>query len=198
MLPLVITEDMIAEVKSKLPELPQQKRQRFIEQYSLSAYDADVLVTSRALADYYETAVKEAGTSPKIAANWVMGELSAALNKENKDIIESPVAPTQLAKLLQRIEDNTISGKIAKTVFESLWNGEGDVDAIIADKGLKQVTDSSAIETLVDKIIADNPGQVADYRSGKDKLFGFFVGQAMKQSGGKINPQQLNDILKSK
>jgi aspartyl-tRNA(Asn)/glutamyl-tRNA(Gln) amidotransferase subunit B len=198
LLPLLITEDMIAEVKSKLPELPQQKRQRFMEQYFLSAYDAAMLVTSRALADYFETVVKESASSPKLITNWVMGELSAALNKENMEITESPVTTKQLAQLIQRIEDNTISGKIAKTVFESLWNGEGDVDTIIADKGLKQVTDSSAIETLVDKIIAENPGQVADYRSGKDKLFGFFVGQAMKQSGGKINPQQLNEVLKNK
>jgi aspartyl-tRNA(Asn)/glutamyl-tRNA(Gln) amidotransferase subunit B len=198
LLPLFITEDMIAEVKSKLPELPQQKRQRFMEQYSLNAYDADMLVTSRALADYFETVVKESASSPKLVTNWVMGELSAALNKENKEITDSPVTTTQLAQLMQRIEDNTISGKIAKTVFESLWNGEGDVDTIIADKGLKQVTDNSAIEALVDKIIAENPAQVDDYRSGKDKLFGFFVGQAMKQSGGKINPQQLNDVLKNK
>jgi aspartyl-tRNA(Asn)/glutamyl-tRNA(Gln) amidotransferase subunit B len=198
LLPLVITEDMIASVRAELPELPQQKRQRFMEQYSLSAYDADVLVTSRALADYFENTAKESGAQPKLVTNWIMGELSAALNKENLEITESPVTVAQLAKLLQRIEDNTISGKIAKTIFEALWNGEGDVDQIIEKQGLKQVTDSSAIEELINKIIAENPGQVADYRSGKDKLFGFFVGQAMKASGGKINPQQLNDLLKKK
>jgi aspartyl-tRNA(Asn)/glutamyl-tRNA(Gln) amidotransferase subunit B len=198
LLPLLITEDMINAVKKELPELPQQKRDRFITAYGLTAYDANMLASSRALALYFETVVKEAKVSPKLVTNWIMGELSAALNKENLEISDSPVSTTQLAKLLQRIEDNTISGKIAKTIFEALWNGEKDVDQIIEKQGLKQVTDSGAIENLVDKIIADNPQQVADYRSGKDKLFGFFVGQAMKVSGGKINPQQLNDLLKKK
>jgi aspartyl-tRNA(Asn)/glutamyl-tRNA(Gln) amidotransferase subunit B len=198
LLPLLITEDMITEVKKDLPELPQQKRDRLVADYSLTAYDANVLVSSRALAAYFETIVKESKVSPKLATNWIMGDLSAALNKENLEITESPVTTAQLGKLLQRIEDNTISGKIAKTIFEALWNGDKDVDQIIDEQGLKQVTDSGAIESLVDKIIADNPQQVADYRSGKDKLFGFFVGQAMKVSGGKINPQQLNDLLKKK
>lgn len=198
LLPVMITEDMITAVKKELPELPQQKRDRFVADYSLTAYDANVLASSRALAQYFETVVKEGKVSPKLATNWIMGEVSAALNKENLEISDSPVSTAQLAKLLQRIEDNTISGKIAKTIFEALWNGEKDVDQIIEKQGLKQVTDSGAIESLVDKIIADNPQQVADYRSGKDKLFGFFVGQAMKVSGGKINPQQLNDLLKKK
>jgi aspartyl-tRNA(Asn)/glutamyl-tRNA(Gln) amidotransferase subunit B len=198
LLPLLITEDMITEVKKDLPELPQQKRQRFINEYGATPYDANVLVSSRALADYFEEVVRVSAASPKLATNWVMGELSAALNKDNREITESPVSAAQLAMLLKRIEDNTISGKIAKTIFEALWNGEADVDDIIEKQGLKQVTDSGAIETLVDKIIADNPQQVADYRSGKDKLFGFFVGQAMKISGGKINPQQLNELLKQK
>jgi aspartyl-tRNA(Asn)/glutamyl-tRNA(Gln) amidotransferase subunit B len=198
LLPVMITEDMITTVKKELPELPQQKRDRFVADYGLTAYDANVLASSRALAQYFETVVKEGQVSPKLATNWIMGEFSAALNKENLEITDSPVSTAQLAKLLQRIEDNTISGKIAKTIFEALWNGEQDVDQIIEIQGLKQVTDSGAIESLVDKIIADNPQQVADYRSGKDKLFGFFVGQAMKVSGGKINPQQLNDLLKKK
>jgi aspartyl-tRNA(Asn)/glutamyl-tRNA(Gln) amidotransferase subunit B len=198
LLPLLITEEMIAAVRKNLPELPQQKRQRFMEEYTLTAYDADVLVSSRDMAAYFETVVKQSGVAPKLVTNWVMGELSAALNKENRDITESPVTTLQLAQLLQRINDNTISGKIAKTIFEALWNGEKDVDQIIDKQGLKQVTDSDAIETLIDKIIAENPEQVADYRSGKDKLFGFFVGQAMKVSGGKINPQQLNELLKKK
>jgi aspartyl-tRNA(Asn)/glutamyl-tRNA(Gln) amidotransferase subunit B len=198
LLPLVVTEEMIQKVKASLPELPHQKRQRFIEQYSLSPYDADVLVSSRALAKYFEDVVSASGAQPKLAANWVMGELAAALNKENKEITESPVTTSQLAQMLQRIADNTISGKIAKTVFEAMWNGEGSADDIITKQGLKQVTDSGAIEALVDKIIAANPGQVADYRSGKEKLFGFFVGQAMKESGGKLNPGQLNDLLKKK
>jgi aspartyl-tRNA(Asn)/glutamyl-tRNA(Gln) amidotransferase subunit B len=134
----------------------------------------------------------------KLTANWVTGELSAALNKSDKEIKESPVSAEELGKLVLRIADNTISGKIAKTIFESLWNKEGDVDSIIEKKGLKQVTDHSAIESLIDKILSANPQQVADYRSGKDKLFGFFVGQAMKESGGKLNPKQLNDLLKEK
>lgn len=198
LLPLLITEEMISEVKKDLPELPQQKRQRFITEYSATPYDAAVLVSSRALADYFEEVVKLSAASPKLATNWVMGELSAALNKDNREITDSPVSAAQLAMLVKRIEDNTISGKIAKTIFEALWNGEESVDDVIEKQGLKQVTDSGAIETLVDKIIADNPQQVADYRSGKDKLFGFFVGQAMKISGGKINPQQLNELLKQK
>lgn len=198
LLPLVITEEQIAAVRQDLPELPQQKRQRFQEEYGLSLYDASVLVTSRAMADYYETTVKESGNQPKLAANWVMGDLAGALNKNNLDITESPVSSQQLGLLVLRIADNTISGKIAKTIFEALWNQEGSVDEIIEKRGLKQVTDSNAIEALVDKILAANPQQLADYRAGKDKLFGFFVGQAMKESGGKMNPQQLNALLKRK
>lgn len=198
LLPLVVTNSMIQAIKDDMPELPGQKRQRFMEQYALSSYDADFLVSNRAIAIYFETVVKESGSQPKLAANWIMGELSAALNKADLEIQASPVTTSQLAKLLQRIEDNTISGKIAKTVFDAMWNNEGDVDTIIEKQGLKQVTDSAAIETLIAKIIADNPEQVADYRSGKEKLFGFFVGQAMKASGGKINPQQLNQLLKEK
>jgi aspartyl-tRNA(Asn)/glutamyl-tRNA(Gln) amidotransferase subunit B len=198
LLPLVITDELIATVRGELPELPHQKRERFMQQYGLSAYDADVLVSTRALALYFETVVEESKAQPKLATNWVMGELSAALNKANLEITESPVSTAQLAKLLQRIEDNTISGKIAKTIFEALWNGEGDVDTIIDKQGLKQVTDTGAIEALIDKIIADNPDNVTEYRAGKEKLFGFFVGQAMKASGGKMNPQALNDLLKKK
>jgi len=198
LLPLLITEEQIAEVRGNLPELPQQKHQRFMEQYGLSAYDATVLVSSRAMADYFEEAVIASGNQAKLTANWVAGELSAALNKSDIEITASPVAATELGKLVLRIADNTISGKIAKAIFESLWNKEGNVDQIIEKQGLKQVTDSSAIETLIEKILAANPQQVADYRAGKDKLFGFFVGQAMKESGGKLNPQQLNELLKKK
>jgi aspartyl-tRNA(Asn)/glutamyl-tRNA(Gln) amidotransferase subunit B len=198
LLPLVITTEQIEAVRKELPELPQQKRQRFVDQYGLSLYDATVLVSSRELAAYYEETVKESGNQPKLAANWVTGELLGALNKNDLDIAASPVSSKQLGTLVARIGDNTISGKIAKTIFEALWNQEGDVDQIIDQRGLKQVTDTSAIEALVDKIIAANPQQLADYRGGKDKLFGFFVGQAMKESGGKMNPQQLNDVLKKK
>ncbi len=195
LLPLLITAEQIEAIRKQLPELPQQKRQRFTEQYGLSQYDATVMASNRATADFFETVVKESGNQPKLAANWVMGELSAALNKADQDITESPVTAKQLGQLVLRIADNTISGKIAKTIFEALWNQEGDVDHIIEKRGLKQVTDSSAIEALIDKIMAANPQQVMDYRAGKDKLFSFFVGQAMKESGGKVNPQQLNAIL---
>lgn len=198
LLPVVISQEQIEKVRAELPELPQQKRQRFIEQYGLSLYDASVLVSSRALADYFEKVVASSNNQAKLAANWVMGELSAALNKSGLEITESPVSAADLGMLVRRIADNTISGKIAKTIFESLWNQEGDVDSIIEKKGLKQVTDTGAIEALIDKIIAANPQQLADYRSGKDKLFGYFVGQAMKESGGKMNPQQLNETLKKK
>jgi len=198
LLPVVVTVEQIEKVRKQLPELPHQKQQRFMQEYSLSQYDATVMASSRAMADFFETVVKTSGNQPKLAANWVMGELSGALNKANLDIIDSPVSAEQLGKLVLRISDDTISGKLAKTIFEALWNKEGDVDHIIEKRGLKQVTDSGAIETLIDKIINSNPQQVADYRGGKDKLFGFFVGQAMKESGGKINPQQLNELLKKK
>lgn len=198
LLPLVITDEMIAAVKRDLPELPEQKKQRFMEQYGLNSYDATMLVNNRAMAAYYETVVKESGNQPKLAVNWVMGELSGALNKLNLEIAECPITAPQLGRLIQRIADNTISGKIAKTIFEALWKQEGEVDDLIEKGGLKQVTDGASIEALIDKIIAANPSQLADYRSGKDKLFGYFIGQAMKESGGTINPQQLNELLKKK
>jgi aspartyl-tRNA(Asn)/glutamyl-tRNA(Gln) amidotransferase subunit B len=198
LLPLEIAPEFIKEVEKTLPELPDQKRQRFVTQFGLSAYDAGVLTTSRELADYYEAVVKAVGSEPKLAANWVMGELSGALNKDNRELAESPVNAELLAGLLKRIIDNTISGKIAKEVFEAMWAGEGDADSVIERKGLRQITDSSALEQVIDKVIADNPQQLADYRAGKDKLFGFFVGQAMKATQGKANPQQLNDLLKKK
>ena len=195
LLPLVIDEAFIAAARAGLPELPDAKKQRFMTQYGLSAYDAGVLTTSRALADYYEATVAALGGEPKLCANWVMGDLSAFLNKDNRDIAASPVSPTRLAGLLRRIQDRTISGKIAKEVFEALWAGEGDTDAIIEKRGLKQITDSSAIEKVIDEAIAANPEQLAQYRAGKDKLFAFFVGQVMKASKGKANPQQVNDLL---
>ncbi|EKD54949.1 MAG: hypothetical protein ACD_60C00031G0007 [uncultured bacterium] len=198
LLPVSIMDEQIEKIRKTLPELPQQKQQRFIDQYGLSNYDATVMVSSKAMANYFEIVVKESGNQAKLAANWVMGELSAALNKGDLEITESPVSPKDLGTLLLRISDNTISGKIAKTVFEYLWNQEGSVDEIIEKHGLKQVTDTSAIDELINKIITANPAQVEDYRAGKEKLFGFFVGQAMKESGGKINPQQLNELLKKK
>ncbi|MDS4059529.1 MAG: Asp-tRNA(Asn)/Glu-tRNA(Gln) amidotransferase subunit GatB [Candidatus Contendobacter sp.] len=198
LLPLVIDEEFIAAARAGLPELPDAKKQRFMSQYGLSAYDAGVLTTSRALGAYYEKTVAALGGEPKLCANWVMGDLSAFLNKENRDIADSPVGAAQLAGLLRRIQDRTISGKIAKEVFEALWAGEGDADAIIEKRGLKQITDTSAIEKVIDDVIAANPEQLAQYRAGKDKLFGFFVGQVMKLSKGKANPQQVNDLLAQK
>ncbi|MFZ1325570.1 MAG: Asp-tRNA(Asn)/Glu-tRNA(Gln) amidotransferase subunit GatB, partial [Candidatus Contendobacter sp.] len=195
LLPLVLDEDFIAATRANLPELPDAKKQRLINQYGLSAYDAGVLTTSRALADYYEATVAALGGEPKLSANWVMGDLSAFLNKENRDIAASPVSPVQLAGLLRRIQDQTISGKIAKDVFEALWAGEGEADAIIAKHGLRQITDTSAIETVIDEVLAANPESLAQYRAGKDKLFAFFIGQVMKVSKGKANPQQVNALL---
>ncbi|MEI2742466.1 MAG: Asp-tRNA(Asn)/Glu-tRNA(Gln) amidotransferase subunit GatB [Candidatus Competibacter sp.] len=198
LLPLLIDEAFIDAVRDGLPELPDAKKQRFITQYGLSSYDAAVLTTSRALGDYYEATVAALGGEPKLCANWVMGDLSALLNKDNRDIAYSPVSPTQLAGLLRRIQDRTISGKIAKDVFEALWAGEGETDAIIERRGLKQITDASAIEQVIDEVIAANPEQLAQYRAGKDKLFAFFVGQVMKASKGKANPQQVNESLERK
>src|SRR3990167_8408791 len=198
LLPVVITNELIEQIRSELPELPQQKSKRFIEQYQLSTYDAGILVSTKDMASFYETLVKESGDQPKLAANWLISELLGALNRENLDITQSPISSAQLGKLISRIADGTISGKIAKTIFEALWNKDGEVDEIIESRGLKQVSDSGAIEKLIDEIIAANPQQVTDYRAGKDKLFGFFVGQAMKASGGKLNPAQLNDLLKKK
>jgi aspartyl-tRNA(Asn)/glutamyl-tRNA(Gln) amidotransferase subunit B len=201
LLPVVLDEDFIQAIKDALPELPHEKRHRFMEQYKLSAYDADLLSSSREMADYFESAAKAAGDA-KLAANWINGELSAALNKENLNIANSPVTAEQLGGLLVRITDNTISGKIAKTVFEAMFGGEGDADAIIEAKGLKQVTDTGAIEAIVDEVIASNPTQVEQYRAApqekQGKLLGFFMGQVMKASKGKANPQQTNEILQKK
>ena len=198
LLPLVLDDEFIAAARAGLPELPDVKKQRVAEQYGLSSYDAGVLTASRELGDYYEAVVAALGGEPKLCANWVMGDLAAFLNKENRDIVQSPVSASQLAGLLRRIQDRTISGKIAKEVFEALWAGEGDADAIIEKCGLKQITDTSAIEKVIDDVIAANPEQLAQYRAGKDKLFGFFVGQVMKLSKGKANPQQVNELLMEK
>lgn len=201
LLPVVIGDDYIEAIRNSLPELPEQKRQRFSEQYGLSDYDASVLSASRAMADYFERSAEVAGDA-KLAANWVMGELSRLLNQNNLEIEQSPISAEHLGQLIQRIRDNTISGKIAKQVFEDMWNGEGSPDQIIESKGLKQVTDTGAIEAVVDDIIAKNPAQVEQYRAADEdrrkKLIGFFVGQTMKASQGKANPQQVNEVLKKK
>lgn len=198
LLPLLIDEDMVAAVRETLPELPDAKRQRFMDQYGLPPYDAAVLTAAREMGDYYEAVVRAVGDEPKLAANWVMGEFSAALNKDGVELENAPVSAAMLGGMLARIVDETISGKIAKEVFEAMWAGEGDADTVIEAKGLKQITDSGAIESIIDDIIAANPTQLEQYRAGKDKLFGFFVGQVMKATQGKANPAQVNELLKKK
>ena len=197
LLPVIVTETMISDIRALLPELPVAKKDRFMADFGLSAYDAGVLVAERELAEYFEATVKAANGQAKQAANWVMGELLGALNKAEKELTDSPISAEQLGGLINRINDNTISGKIAKQVFEALWNGEGEsADAIIDSKGLKQVTDTGAIEAVINEVIAASPQQLADYRGGKDKLFGYFVGEVMKRSKGKANPAQVNELLK--
>jgi aspartyl-tRNA(Asn)/glutamyl-tRNA(Gln) amidotransferase subunit B len=201
--PLVLDNAFIEAARAELPELPTAKRERFMREYVLSPYDAGVLTATREMADYYDQTLKAARqdgaqADPKIVANWVIVELSAYLNKDNRDITASPVGAMQFAGLMRRIADNTISGKIAKEVFEAMWNGEGDADDIIDKKGLRQITDTGAIETVIDEVLAKNPKQLEQYRGGQDKLFGFFVGQVMKASRGKANPAQVNELLKKK
>jgi aspartyl-tRNA(Asn)/glutamyl-tRNA(Gln) amidotransferase subunit B len=198
LLPLAIDDALIESVRATLPELPDEKAARFGREHGLSDYDAGVLTASREMAEYFETVVSRLGGQPKLAANWVMGELSGALNRDNLEVTASPVTADALSGLLARIVDSTISGKIAKEVFEAMWNERRGADEIIEAKGLRQITDTSAIERAIDEVMAKNPGQLADYRSGKDKLFGFFVGQVMKATGGKANPAQLNELLKRK
>ncbi len=197
LLPIVVTDDDIEVIRATLPELPDAKKARFINEHKLSADDAANLTASLALANYFETVAKSMGDS-KLASNWVMGELTGRLNKENLEIKSSPVSAEKFAVLLARIKDNTISGKIAKEVFDAMWNDGGDADSIIESKGLKQISDSGALEAMVDKVIADNPNQVEQFKAGKEKLMGFFVGQIMKATQGKANPGQINELLKKK
>lgn len=201
LLPLVLEDTLIEEIRNQLPELPNQKRERFEQQYGLSVYDASVLTASRNLADYFEKVQQVCGDA-KLATNWVMGELASLLNKDNLEIEQSPITAEQLASLLLRIKDNTISGKIAKTIFEAMARGEGSADQIIDSKGLKQVTDASAIESILNEMLANLAKDVEEYRASdhnkRKKMFGFFVGQAMKASKGKANPQQVNALLQKK
>jgi aspartyl-tRNA(Asn)/glutamyl-tRNA(Gln) amidotransferase subunit B len=197
LLPVMLTDEFVEEIRRGLPELPDEKALRFAREYALSTYDAHVLTASRELAAYYEEVAHAVPGEPKLAANWVMGELAASLNKDGLDIGASPISPARLAALLRRIADQTISGKIAKEVFEAMWASGQEADAIIEAKGLRQITDSAAIERVIDEVMAKNPAQLADYRSGKDKLLGFFVGQVMKATGGKANPAELNKLLKA-
>jgi aspartyl-tRNA(Asn)/glutamyl-tRNA(Gln) amidotransferase subunit B len=198
LLPLAIDDELIESVRASLPELPDEKAARFVAEHGLSAYDAGVLTASRELAAFYEAVVQGLGGQPKLAANWVMGELSGALNRDGLEVGQSRVAAPALAQLLARIGDDTISGKIAKEVFEAMWAEGKGADEIIDARGLRQITDTSAIESAIEEVMAKNPQQLADYRSGKDKLFGFFVGQVMKATQGKANPAQLNELLKRK
>ena len=198
LLPLKVDAALIESVRATLPELPDQKAARFCSEYGLSPYDAGVLTASRELADYYEEVVRAAPADPKLAANWVMGELAAALNKEGIEVSAGRLPAARLAELLKRIADGTISGKIAKEVFELMWSQSTDADAVIESKGLRQITDSAAILRAIEDVMAKNPSQLAEYRAGKDKLLGFFVGQVMKATGGKANPAQLNELLRNK
>ena len=197
LLPVVLEDKFIKKVLEEMPEMPDEKKKRFVNEYNLSEYDSCLLAADKDLADFFEIATKESN-SAKLSANWIMGELSAELNKENLNIQDSKITAKQIGKLVLRIEDSTISGKIAKEIFEKMWTTGQEVDSIIEEEGLQQVTDLSAIESMVNKVIDDNPDQLKQYLAGKDRLFGFFVGQVMKESQGKANPAHVNQILKEK
>ncbi len=198
LLPVEIDSAFIESVRATLPELPDAKQERLVSELGIRSEDAGILTAQRALADYFEKAVGGTAAKPQVIANWVIGDLSAALNRDGLDVSESRVSAEALAGLIERIHDNTISGKIAKEVFDAMWNGEGSADEVIESRGLKQITDSSEIEAVIDRIIAANPSQVEEYLGGKDKLIGFFVGQVMKETGGKANPGQVNSLLRDK
>ncbi|NOY62742.1 MAG: Asp-tRNA(Asn)/Glu-tRNA(Gln) amidotransferase subunit GatB [Gammaproteobacteria bacterium] len=196
LLPLEISDTLLNEIRATLPELPDAKKARFVETYQLSFEEANQLTASRELAAYYEQVVASTGGHAKLCANWIVGTLMGALNKEGLDITTSRIDATALSSLIKRIADNTISGKIAKQVFDALWDGAADADSVIREKGLQQITDDSAIKAIVNDVVSNNPAQLEQYRSGKEKLFGFFVGQVMKATQGKANPAQVNALLK--
>ncbi len=196
LLPLEVSDDFIENLKSEIPELPDEKKKRFIEKFKLSPYEANILVSDIETSNYFENVIKKSDV--KLATNWIIGELFAVLNEKNLEITESPISAGNLSKLINLIKDGTISGKIAKTVFEQMMEGDKDPKKIVEEKGLKQESDPKALETLIDKVIDDNRDKATEYKSGKVKLFGFFVGQVMKVSGGKANPQLVNEILKKK
>ena len=196
LLPLEVSDDFIENLKSEIPELPDEKKKRFIEKFKLSPYEANILVSDIETSNYFENVIKKSDV--KLATNWIIGELFAALNEKNLEITESPISAGNLSKLINLIKDGTISGKIAKTVFEQMMEGDKDPKKIVEEKGLKQESDPIALEALIDKVIDDNRDKATEYKSGKVKLFGFFVGQVMKISGGKANPQLVNEILKKK
>jgi aspartyl-tRNA(Asn)/glutamyl-tRNA(Gln) amidotransferase subunit B len=198
LLPLELTDAWIADLRAGLPELPEAKRVRFERDCGLSAYDANLLTSARVVADYFEVCIAAAPGQQKLCANWINGDLAAALNRAALDISASPIQAVQLAGLVKRIADGTLSSKLAKEVFEALWNGATDADAVIEARGLKQISDSVELERVIEDIVAANPTQAADFRAGKDKLLAFFVGQAMKATKGKANPAQLSELLKRK
>jgi aspartyl-tRNA(Asn)/glutamyl-tRNA(Gln) amidotransferase subunit B len=203
LMPLVIDAAWVERVKSEMPELPVAIQQRFVTQYGLTPYDANVLTSSKAMAAYYEAVVLKVGpANAKVAANWLMGEVSSQLNREGLDIAESPVSSAQLALLLQRIADGTISNKIAKEIFLAIWEekatDEAAADRIIEAKGLKQISDTGALEAIIDEVLAANPKSVEEFRAGKEKAFNALIGQAMKATKGKANPAQVNELLKKK
>jgi aspartyl-tRNA(Asn)/glutamyl-tRNA(Gln) amidotransferase subunit B len=197
LVPIVVTKETVESIRKTIPELPDAKRERFAKEYGLPEYDADMLTQSRASATYFEEASKISG-QPKVVANWMMGELARLLNAENKDIEQSPIKPDRLAGMIKMIEGGVISTKIAKTVFEEMYKSGKDAETVVKEQGLVQVSDTGEIEKIIDEVIKTNPGQHADYKSGKDKLFGFFVGQVMKASKGKANPDMVNQLLKKK
>ncbi|RUM79246.1 MAG: Asp-tRNA(Asn)/Glu-tRNA(Gln) amidotransferase GatCAB subunit B [Candidatus Thioglobus sp.] len=198
LLPVEISDELMAQIKQELPELPQEKKARFITEFGLNEYDADVLTSQKPMADYFEKMIVNNTDHVKLCANWIMGELSASLNKHQLELLDAPIAADDLSLLVSRIGDDTISGKIAKDVFKAMWDGEGSADEIIEAKGLKQMSDTSAIEAIVDEIIANNALQVEQFKSGNEKILGFFVGQAMKATQGKANPKLLNEMLRTK
>jgi aspartyl-tRNA(Asn)/glutamyl-tRNA(Gln) amidotransferase subunit B len=197
LVPIVVSKGTIASIAAAIPELPDAKRGRFVKDYGIPEYDADMLTQSRAMADYFEETVKLSG-QPKVVSNWMMGELMRLLNADGKEIEACPIRPDKLAGMIKMISDGVISTKIAKTVFEEMYGSGKDAETVVREKGLVQVSDSGAIEQIIDDVIRANPGQAADYRAGKEKLFGFFVGQVMKASKGKANPEMVNQLLKKK
>ena len=198
LLPIKIEAELLRELQATLPELPDAKKQRFCDEFGLSQDDAAQLTSSRDLAEYFEQAAAKSNDQAKLVANWVLGELSAALNQNSISVSESPIDTDRLSQLIMRIADGTISGKIAKEVFQDMWSSHKTADQIINDKGLQQISDVGELEAIVEQVIKDNPQQVEQYLSGKDKVFGFFVGKVMKETKGKANPKQVNELLKSK
>jgi aspartyl-tRNA(Asn)/glutamyl-tRNA(Gln) amidotransferase subunit B len=197
LVPIVADRSWVEEIRVSLPELPDAKRQRFATEYGLPEYDAELLTTEKPVAEWFEDAVKT-GAQPKTVSNWMMGDLMRLLNEENKSIEECPLKPAQLAGMLGLMDNNTISGKIAKTVFEEMYRTGRDAEIIVKEKGLVQISDESAIEKAVDDVIAKNPKELDRFRGGDEKLLGFFVGQVMKSMKGKANPQVVNELLKKK